>query len=164
MGWLALTLSLIVAYLFQTTVFTPADWPVDLFLVVALVAGLSAPTPDARLAAWFSGLAADLGTVGPIGVHALALGLTGLLLTQLRSTVNEYLWWARFWVALLAAIPGHILILLHLRYFQADLSLTWMDFFLPAGLPIAAGAAALITQLSVFRQRRRRQSLASARR
>ena len=163
MSWVGLLAAVIVTLLMQTTVCRMGDLPLvdlDLMLVLALVYGLLAPVNDARLAGWIIGLATDLMTEGPIGIYALALGLTALLVTLLRETMNRRLWWVRLLIGLLAAVPGQLLVLLHLRFIQGAQVGAWWEMLWSAVILSAAAAllAALITSLPRLAPRHRTTS------
>ena len=163
MSWVGLLAAVIVTLLMQTTVCRMGDLPLialDLMLVLALVYGLLAPVHDARLAGWIIGLATDLMTDGPIGIYALALGLTALLATQLRETMNRRLWWVRLLIGLLAAVPGQVLVVLHLRFIQGAQGGAWGEMLWSAVVLSAAAAlvAALITSLPQLVPRHRTTS------
>jgi rod shape-determining protein MreD len=118
MPWWWFAIALVVTHVLQGAVL-PHTWEVfDLYLVLAIVCGLAAPTYDARIAAWIVGLAQDLGSRGPLGLHAFVLGLTGLLLTQLRERTFRQPWWVRWLLGSLASFPGQVLLILHLRFYD----------------------------------------------
>lgn len=161
MSWIAYGVALAVALLLQTTVCRLGEVPLleaDLLLALTLVCGLAAPAHDARLAGWMTGLAMDLMTVGPLGQHAVALGLTAWLLTRLRDTINTELGWVRFLAGFLAALPGQVLLPLHLRLVQGASLVSWWEAL---GLALqlsltAALLAAALTGLPPLMPRRRR--------
>lgn len=110
MPWLWFALVLAATWVVQTSLLEHV-WPaVDLFVVLALILGFSAPTYDARIAAWICGFAQDLGSESQLGIHAVALGLTGLVVTQLREQIFRQVFVTRLVTGLLAAIPGQIVI------------------------------------------------------
>ncbi|MFH1747563.1 MAG: rod shape-determining protein MreD [Planctomycetota bacterium] len=161
MNWMGLLAALVVTVLLQTTVCRLEDIPlidVDLMLVLALLYGLLAPVNDARIAAWLIGLTCDLTTDGPVGVHALALGLTGLFITQMREVVNQRIWWARALIAFLAALPGQLLIPLHLRYMQnagANVGSLWAIIISAILISLTAALLlALLTRMPLLSPRR----------
>jgi rod shape-determining protein MreD len=158
MSWIGFLALLVVSLLLQTTLgrlFGLSLVHVDLMLVLALVYALIAPVNAARLACLFCGLAIDLMTEGPFGIHAFAFGLTGLVLTKLRDTVNRQLWWVRLLIGFVAALAGQLLILLHLRFVQAGHLGSWRGELTLAVLLSAEAAlfAALLTQLPPLRPR-----------
>lgn len=126
MAWSLFAFALTLVYLAQTAVlpYLGVTW-LDGLLVVALVCGLTAPTAEARLAGWITGLSRDIGGTGPVGLHALALGLATLVLTYLRDLVNREVWWVRALVAFAVAWPAQLLVRLHERYFQGA-ALPWV--------------------------------------
>jgi len=160
MSWLGFTAVLVVTLVLQTAVYWVGVLPpygIDLLLALALVYGLTAPLHEARLAAWVIGLGGDLMTVGPIGVHAVALGLTGLLATRMRETVTRGRWWTRWLIGLVAAVPGQLWVPLHLRFVQGGYAgsgwtMLWSAVWLAA---TAALLAALVTALPAWAPRRR---------
>ncbi|MGD8453041.1 MAG: hypothetical protein PVJ57_14580 [Phycisphaerae bacterium] len=119
MTWLGLLAALLVSLVLQTGLHwlgLASPYGVDLLLALALIYGLAAPLAEARLAGWIIGFGVDLMTEGPLGAHAFALGLTAYFLTVLRERVNGTLWWIRLAICFLAALPGQVLLGLHLRY------------------------------------------------
>jgi rod shape-determining protein MreD len=159
MSWLSLLAALVVAVLLQTTVGRMFDLPVvdvDLLLILALLYGLAGPVRDARIATWIIGLARDLTTDGPVGLHAFAFGLTGLLVTKLREVMNRQVWWARVLIGFLAALPGQLLVKLHLVYIQRGAWGDWWDTLTFIALPSATAAviAAVLTALPPLAPRR----------
>jgi len=161
MAWGAFVIALLLAYVLQTGVAGLLAVPhFDAFLVLALLCGLLAPTYDARLAAWITGLAQDLGSADVLGVHAFTLGLTGLLLTWLREVGNVSVWWVRVLAAFLAAWPGQLLALLHLYYWwPGHGSASLWSVIATATLTslVAAVLAMLISALPRVTRRPRRQ-------
>lgn len=162
MSWVGLVAALVVTVLLQTTVCRLGDLPLidlDLMLVLALLYGLMARVHDARIAAWIIGFVCDLTTEGTLGVHALAFGLTGLFLTQMREVANQRLWWGRALVAFLAAVPGQLLVPLHLRFVQGggtNVGSMWQIFGSAVLISaVAAFLAALVTLLPPLAPRRR---------
>jgi rod shape-determining protein MreD len=162
MPWGLFSVALLIVYLLQSAMlghFAPA-W-LDLFLAFALLCGLAGPLWEARLAGWIVGLAQDVGTDGPLGIHALALGLTVLLLTRMREAVNRELWWVRWLVGFLVAVPAQLLVQVHDRYFQGA-AVSWPHMLGHALLTalVAALLAALAVRLPVLLRRRRSYSAA----
>jgi hypothetical protein len=108
--WGSFAAALLVVFLVQKSLVWVFGWDlhsVDLFLALALLCGLNAPGPDARLAAWVCGLARDLSDEpGVIGLHSLTLGLTGLLVVWMRESGGGAVWWTRLLSCLLAAWAG----------------------------------------------------------
>jgi cell shape-determining protein MreD len=132
---------------------------VDLFLALALAYGLTAPVHDARIGAWIIGFVQDLGAADALGIHAFALGLTGLLLTSLRAMVNLDLWWVRLLVAIPAAWAGAALYLLHLHLWSNAPFASWWTLLASSAWTafVAALAAAIVTaypQMITGRRRR----------
>jgi len=158
MRWGLFILALLVVYIAQTAalpLFAPS-W-VDMLLILALVYGLTAAPTEARLAGWIIGFAQDVGSLGPLGLHALALGLATCGLTYLREAVNRELWWVRGLAAFVVAWPAQLLVLLHMRFLQnAPLSTLRILFDSFATAATAALIAGLLVGLpSVWRRRRR---------
>lgn len=160
MRWLPFAIALLAVLLLQTTVVPFLPLPgLDLLLTLALVCGLVAPAPEARLAGWITGFAKDLDTLGPVGLHALALGLAALLLTRLRELVNLHLWWVRGFIAFVVAVPAELLVLLHQRFLQGlALGPAQIVFGALGHALLAALLAMLVTGLpaALGRPRRRR--------
>jgi rod shape-determining protein MreD len=157
MSWGLFSVALLLVYLVQTAVLPhfAHQW-LDLFLTFALLCGLTAPAADARLVGCIAGLAQDVGGDGPLGIHAVALGLAVLLLTRLREVVNRELWWVRWLVGLVVALPAQFLVRLHDRYFQGA-AVSWLHMLGYSLLTAAAAAllAALVLRLpTLFRPRR----------
>ncbi len=161
MRWARFAVALLVTLVIQTTVlrFVAGPW-LDLLLVLALVCALAAPRDDARLAALLVGLAQDMQTEGPLGVFALGLGLSGLVVTGLREQVNRHLWWVRWLIACVAAVPGQLLIALHKRFWQGD-NTSWGQLLLNCLITsvVAALLAAVVVGFpAAYRRRRHRYS------
>lgn len=82
---------------------------IDLFLTLAVLCGLCAPTHDARIACWLIGLVQDLGTdPAALGANALALGLFAVFITVLRDWVQTRDWWMRWAISFVTAWPSQI--------------------------------------------------------
>lgn len=165
MAWGAFAIALLMAYLVQTGVAVLLAVPhFDAFLVLALLCGLLAPTHEARLAGWITGLAQDLGSADALGIHAFTLGLTGLLLTLLREVGNVRVWWVRGLAALLAAWPGQLIYLVHLHYWAGYGFASLGSLVLTALLTslVAAVLAMLINALPrvIYRRRQRHHRMA----
>lgn len=164
MAWGGFALALLLAYLVQVGVATPLDVPgFDAFLLVAVLCGLLAPTHDARIAAWITGLAQDLGSADALGIHAFTLGLTGLLLTWLREVGNVGVWWVRGLAVFLAAWPGQLIYLLHLHLGGNAAASLW-NLVGPAALTslvaaVLATAIDVLPRLLRHRGRRRRWTI-----
>ena len=160
MPWGLFTLALLVTYVLQTAAlarFAP-EW-LDLLLVLALICGLTAPAIEARLAGWLVGFAQDVGSSGPLGLHALALGLAVFALTQFREMINRELWWVRWLAGFIVAWPAQLIIALHERYWQGVS--TSLAALLGQSLATALAAsflAALLLALRALLGRRRRYS------
>ena len=159
MRWILFIVALVVVHLVQTTLlpfFAPA-W-VDLMIALAVLCGLVAPSTDARLAAWIVGFAIDLDSDGPLGLHALALGLAVLGLTYLREWVNLGAWWVRWLIGFAVIFPAQLLVRLHSHFFQADnLSLgqiLLMSLATAAASALLAALALVVPSLSGRRRRR----------
>ncbi len=76
----------------------------DLFLILACAISYSAPRHDARIAAWLAGFVQDLGSTGPLGVHAFALGAASVFITVVRGWADGRVWWVRAMVTFVAAL------------------------------------------------------------
>jgi rod shape-determining protein MreD len=156
MSWGLFAVVLLIVYVLQTAVLphvAPA-W-LDLLLALALLCGLTAPAADARLAGWVVGLAQDVGGDGALGIHALGVGLSVLLLTRLREVVNRELWWVRWLAGLVVSWPALLLVQLHDRYLQGA-ALSWPQMLGHALLTamIASLVAALVLRLPRALRRR----------
>ncbi len=156
MAWGLFAIALLIVYLLQTTVLphVAPQW-VDLLLAFALLCGLTAPAPDARLAGWIVGLAQDVGGDGALGVHALVLGLAVLLLTRLREVVNRELWWVRWLAGFVVSWPTQLLGELHDRYLQGAAH-SWphmLGYALLTALTASLLAALVLRLPSAFRRR-----------
>jgi rod shape-determining protein MreD len=160
MAWGLFLLALILTFLLQTTVtrFLGAEW-LDLLLTLALLCGLAAPPVEGRLAAWFTGLARDVGTDAPFGLHAFMLGLAVLVLTQLREMVNQQLWWVRWLIAFLVAFPTQLLLRMHQRFLQGDHQSWFQMIGRSFATAIVAGllVAVILALPGLMRRRRRRR-------
>lgn len=162
MPWSIFTASLIVVFLLQTTLVGRFETlaSLDLFLVLALVFGLSVPAEDARLGAWLIGFAQDLGSDGALGVHAFSLGIVAIVLTNLRELVQLESWWTRGLVGTLAAVPGMLIYLLHLYLWEGHAAASFVGVVGAAAWMslLAAVGASLVTGLPwLVRLRRRRR-------
>lgn len=165
MTWPLFGILLFVTLVVQTTLVprvSSAAIPVDLLLALGLLCGLSMPLHDARLAAWITGFMQGCESIGSIGIHALSIGLAGLLVTKLRETLNAQVWWGRTLAGLLAAFPAQLLLLTYRRVWQsASLgSAGQIVVTAVAGAFVAALLAALAAGLPGLGRRRRRFSVA----
>lgn len=161
MNWPKLLAVLLVAVLLQATLGRLLDVPfveIDLPLTIVLVCGLIAPAHDTRLAALLIGFVVDLLSGGPVGLNAFAFGFIALAATKLREIINRHMWLGRLVIALLAALSGEFILLLHMHYLQgaelggfARATLTATRIAFPAAL-----IAALLTLLPILAPRRRR--------
>jgi len=160
MRWILFIVGLLIVHLLQTgvlPVFHAPGW-LDLMLALALLCGLVAPASDARLAAWIVGFAIDLDTAGPLGLHALALGLAVLAQTYLRELVNLGAWWVRWLVSFVVALPAQLLVRLHAHfYFGDDWSLWQLGLMSVTTAAVSALLAALALALPTLSGRRRRR-------
>ncbi len=159
MRWTLFIFALLIVFLVQTTALRFIGWPaLDLLLALALICGLAAPAPDARLAGFFVGFAQDLDASGPVGLHALALGLAALLLTWLREVVNLQVWWVRWLISFLAGFPAVLLVRLHQRFAQGA-AFTWLEMLGSAALTAAVAAvlATIVLGLPTALKHRRRR-------
>jgi rod shape-determining protein MreD len=159
MPWWRFAFALLITYLIQTTLLRHIAPPaVDLLVVLALVCAWSAPPVEARLAGWITGFLQDVGSAGPLGLHALALGLMVLLLTYLREHVNREVWWVRWLVGLVAVFPLQLLVHLHQRYWQ-DAAVSWSRMLAESLATAAAtgllGALVLVLPALLGARRRR---------
>jgi len=159
MAWSGYAIALLLAYLLQTGVTALFDLPLfDPFLILAIICGLVAPTHDARIAGWITGLAQDLGSADALGIHAFTLGLTAMLLTQMRTFGNVGVWWVAALAGFIAAWPGQFLYLLHLHYWAGGGAVGFLGLLGTATwtAAIAAVFAMLINALPWAMHRRRR--------
>lgn len=163
MRWPRFFIVLLLVYLAQTALLPHLAPPwLDLLLVMALVYGLAAAAPDARLAGWLVGFAKDLDTDAPLGLHALMLGLCVLALTFLREMVNLQLWWVRWIVAFLVAFPAELLVRGYLWFGGGAENLSLMQILawsLTTAL-VASFLATLVLALPAALRRRRRRAAA----
>jgi len=157
MPWMLFSLALAATFLVQTAAMHLAAprW-LDLLLTLALICGLMAPVTEGRLAGWITGLAYDIGGAGPLGLHALALGLAVVIVGSLRDMVNRSLWWVRWLIAAVAALPAQLLVELHFKYYQGA-SISWSQVLL--GSAAAALLAAWFAGLPVYSNRRTRHAV-----
>ncbi len=162
MTWTRFGLALLAVYVVQTVIvpLLPLG-PLDLFTVLVLLVGMLAPTPEARLAAWITGLAQDIGSVDPLGLHAFCQGLTGWVLSRLRERFNVEVWWPRGVGGFLAALVGHFAYHLFGAVWMNDASLGWLAMTAQAGFAALFASALMVAltstpRLSVRRFRRHR--------
>lgn len=162
MPWNAYFIALLIAFLLQTAVVQLFGLQsLDLLFALALFCGLTAPALDARLAAFWAGFAADIGSGGPIGAGACAFGLAGLLVTWLREALNVQIWWVRLLVAFLGAVPAQACYLAYAHYWLRSLALSFWQaaLYVIVVSTLAALAAVGLTSLPLFlgwdRRRRR---------
>jgi rod shape-determining protein MreD len=158
MFWWRFALAVLAVFVVQTTALPQFASPaVDLMLMLALWYAWTAPLPDARLTACLTGLVQDVGTQGPLGLHAVACGLTAWLLTRWREHVNRDVWWVRWIVGSAAVLPTRLLVAVQQRYWQG-LTGSWprllLDVFLTS--VIAGLLAALAVGVPTLLRRRRR--------
>ena len=142
MPWGLFGLVLTLVFVLQTAVMpfcAPAS--LDLLLVMALVCGLTAPSVDARLAAWIIGFVQDLDSGSPLGLHAALLALAVWALTLIRDLVNLNLWWGRWLIAALVALPARLVLQLHMRWSHGDWPRSVFETVVTA---VVAGLAASI--------------------
>ncbi len=158
MPWTLFGLALAATFLVQTAAMHLAAprW-LDLLLTLALVCGLMAPVADGRLAGWITGFAYDIGGTGPLGLHALALGLAVIIASSLRDMVNRSLWWVRWLIAVVAAVPAQLLVEWHFKYYQGG-DFVWSQVLI--GSAAAALLAAVIAGLPAYSKRRKRHASA----
>ncbi len=162
MNWTRFGLALLAVYVAQTVVvpLLPLG-ALDLFTVLVLLCGMLAPVQEARLASWITGLAQDIGSVDPLGIHAFCQGLTGWVLTRLRDLFNVDIWWPRGVGAFLAAFVGQFAYHLFRAVWMKDGGLGWLAMFAHAGLTALLASAVMVAltstpRLSVRRFRRHR--------
>lgn len=169
MPWNAYVLVLAIAFLLQTAVVRLLGFEsIDLLFALALFGALTAPLHDARLAAFWAGMAEDLGSGGlggaggPIGAGAFAFGVSGLIVTWLREIANVQIWWVRLVVAFLGALPGQILLAIYGRvWLELHPGSIWLTIVYVLVLSfVSALMAAGLTSLPLFLgwDRRRRRS------
>jgi len=159
MAWILYIVVLLVAFVVQTTVLPLLRLDaLDLMLTLALVCGLAAPTVDARLAGWITGFVKDLDTHGPLGLHALVLGLAVYVMTRLRGVVNLHAGWVRWLISFLVALPAELFVGLHRHFLQGDPRsiLTIGGQALLTALVASMIAALLVGLPGMLRHRRRR--------
>jgi len=168
MRWGIFAGALVVTYVLQTAVIGVLGWSaVDLFLLLALLCGLLGATPDARIAGWIVGLAQDLGSLGHIGVHAVALGLAVFIVTAMRDAVNHGRWSVRMLLGFLGAFPAQLVLIGYMIVWRGEghPGVSWGALVLLALVTslLAAFLAALITTHGLFagrvRGRRRMDAL-----
>ncbi len=165
MSWPLFSLALVVIFVGQTTFLPLIEAPawIDPLLALAIICGLAAPAADARLAGWLVGFAIDIGTQGPIGLHAFALGLAMIALTNLRESMNLQVWWVRWTLGAMAALPAQLIVRLHQVWLQEH-ALTMFQV-LSQSLASAIGAGLIATLIIALpdlfgRQRRKRSAFA----
>ncbi len=154
MPWGVFAAALLITYLLQTSVVgyfltgsgtTPA---LDLFLVLALLCGFLTPVHDARIGAWLIGFANDLASSDTLGLHAFALGVVAIVLTNLRDTLNARVWWVRLLASFLAGLSGQIIIFLHMHFWPGGGELGSFSHLAWSAIMTALVAAALATAVT----------------
>lgn len=162
MPWGPLLLAIFAVYVLQTAVLWTFGlaW-FDPFLALTLLFGLLWAAPEARLAGWITGLAQDLGSQDALGIHAVTLGLTALLATQLRRFLNPNVWWARFLILFLAAWPPQVVYFAHLHYWSGAgvlpiSALIRQSGWLSLATVLVALLALALPWVTAWRRRRRR--------
>lgn len=167
MAWGGFWIALLITYVLQVTVVWRfgGAW-IDLYLIFALVCGLVARAPEGRLAGWLIGLAQDLTSASPLGLHAFTLGLAAMLVVWLREFVNTRWWGPRVAVAALAATPSRLLELLHAVFWVSggDASLLGIAAESIAVGILSAAAAILITAMPTWLINIRPRSMGAGRR
>lgn len=159
MPWAIFAVALLSALLLQTTLLPALGLhdDVDLPLVVAMLCGLLAPTPDARIAGWIAGACQDLSGGAGLGPHAVALGLTVWLLTLLREWAPVRPLMTRTVAVFVASLPGQLLALTHLYWWRGSGDASFWHLF---GIALwivlwSSIVAILITSLPWLAHRRR---------
>lgn len=159
MRWGSFWLALLLALLLQAGLLWTFGlrW-LDPLLVVALLAGLSANTSDARIAGWLCGLACDLGSADPLGLNAFLFGAAAWLLTDLRGRLNLQVPWTRLLAAFIAAWPTQCLAHAYRAHWIAAAPTPWTEWLWQGAATAAACAfcAFLLTLLPVWLRLRRR--------
>ncbi len=119
---------------------------VDVLLTLALAYALTAPRDAARFAGLFCGLAYDLGASGPIGEHAVALGVAAAVVVALRDALRVNQAVVRFGLAFVGAGVAVLIRATHASLWQnADASLVSIA---GGGVVMAAIAALLAAMLA----------------
>lgn len=158
---MSFTLALLAVVVAQTTLipWVGIAWLFDLFMIMALAVALLAPLHDARIGAWLTGLVCGLAGLSPLGVHAFALGVAAVIVTNLRETLNVDVWWGRLTILWLGAWPAQLLVRTHLRYWETQQgeSAAWLILAAASGALAAAAWATVVTGLPGFSARRRRE-------
>lgn len=166
MPWAIFAVALLAALLLQTTLLAALGISddVDLPLVVAILCGLLAPSPDARIAGWIAGACQDLSSGAGLGPHAIALGVTVWLLTLLREWAPVRPLLTRTIAVFFAALPGQLLVLIHLYWWrgQADASL-WQLVSSSLEIDLWSTLVAVVITSLPWLARRRRPAFRSAR-
>lgn len=142
-------IALVVTYLLQTSVVGVLGLRhVDLFLTLALLYGLLARAQDAPLAAWGIGLAQDLGTLDPLGIHAFCLGLVALAATRMRAGLNVSALWPRALVSVASAWMGMFAYRAFMLLRTDDAGSWWSALGGSLGTALIASGLALLITLS----------------
>lgn len=159
MPWGGFALALLLAAVLQKTlIWLVGPYGTDLFLTLALLLALSAQAHEARIASWITGFLQDLLGTGPMGLNALCLGFTGLLLTWLRGAGWVHASWTRWAACALAALPARIFYFTYLQFgLEGGARSVWRLIFDAAwSAALAAAIAALIVALPWYVSRRKR--------
>ncbi len=115
-GWFALVLLAVVIAQGSFTPRWPMDLGLDLFAAFALACAWCLPAEEACLAGWIIGFIQDVGSLQPLGLHALTLGLATWGLTRIRDLVNRELWWVRWISGFAVLFPAQLLVSLRILW------------------------------------------------
>ena len=159
MRWGSFALVLAATYLLQVAVLFVLGWSwLDPFLILALVCALMAPTHEARLAGWITGLVQDLGSIDPLGLHAFTLGLAVWIVTKLREELNVHVIWPRLLVLLFGSFPALLVYWLHRAFWSGGGETSWWSM-ISQSFTTAAGASVIVLLITIapwFARRGRR--------
>lgn len=102
----------------------------DLVILLAVHVALAAPLPDALLAAAVAGLSVDLCGLGfgdraNVGIHALAFGLTALLIVRIRGVIFRDNAATYFVMTFAATTLIHLLVGLHMLFVAGQMARMW---------------------------------------
>ena len=133
----------------------------DLILLAVLFIALNAPRDAALLGAFGIGVATDLVTVGPLGLYALAYSIVAIFTVSAQDLLKRSHPVTHFAMALMGALLGGLIILVHGWIRGPGISITAMlgsALYTALLAPIVLGLLQLLRGAFAFQSRRRSRS------